>query len=360
VLSFASRRGDPLAELMWSRDAPDYGRLRARGPIHMNPFMAGTVSYAAANEILRSSDFGVGDRLDDIELHALGLLLLAAGFETTVNLLGNAVADLDAHPDQRALILADPSRVDGVVEETLLWAPPVMATVREAYADTSVAAVDVAKGTAAAVVLGGANRATRRCSRTPTRTTSRANADLHVSGESRTPPHPHPSRLRIPPRRTVSHGVLLLLRHPPGVRSEASGGRIMGSGQGEEIAVDYIALGQVRKDLNAEKDNVVAARDAMIAPAAGMFGDSADGKYLFGLVKDGHKAIADALTESETAMTRMDEGIEIAVKELEGADAQAEAAALVIRKFVEATQIMSNPLVLLNKDTLAKARNLPI
>lgn len=134
----------------------------------------------------------------------------------------------------------------------------------------------------------------------------------------------------------------------------------MGNGDGEEIAVDYIALGQVRKDLNAEKDNVVAARDAMIAPTAGMFGDSADGKYLFSLVKEGHKAIADALTESETAMTRMDEGIEVAVKELESADAQAEAVALVIRKFVEATQIMSNPLVLLNKDTLAKARNLPI
>ncbi|OIJ25841.1 hypothetical protein [Nocardioides luteus] len=134
----------------------------------------------------------------------------------------------------------------------------------------------------------------------------------------------------------------------------------MGKGDGEEIAVDYIALGQVRKDLNAEKENVVAARAALIAPAAGMFGDSANGTYLFGLVKDGHKAIADALKESETAMTRMDEGIEVAVKELEGADAQAEAAALVIRKFVEATQIMSNPLVLFNKDTLAKVRNLPI
>jgi hypothetical protein len=138
------------------------------------------------------------------------------------------------------------------------------------------------------------------------------------------------------------------------VRTEASGGQRMGEGNGEEIAVDYIALGQVRKDLNAEKDNVIAARDAMIAPAAGMFGDSADGKYLFNLVKEGHRAIDEALTESATAITRMDEGIEAAVTELEGADAEAEAAALVVRKFLEATQIMSNPLVLFNKDTLAK------
>lgn len=134
----------------------------------------------------------------------------------------------------------------------------------------------------------------------------------------------------------------------------------MGNGNGQEVAVDYIALGQVRKDLTDEKENVAAAREAMTAPAAGMFGDSADGKYLFNLVKEGHKAIDKALTESETAITKMDQGIEYAVKELEGADAEAEAAALMIQKFVEATQIMSNPLVLFNKDTLAKARNLPI
>ena len=129
---------------------------------------------------------------------------------------------------------------------------------------------------------------------------------------------------------------------------------------GQEVAVDYIALGQVQEDLNTEKENVKAAREAMIPPAAGMFGDSADGRYLFSLVTEGHRAIRTALTESETAITRMDEGIAAAVKELEGADAEAEVAALVIQKFIEATSIMSNPLVLFNKDTLAKARNLPI
>ena len=134
----------------------------------------------------------------------------------------------------------------------------------------------------------------------------------------------------------------------------------MGEGNGQEIAVDYIALGQVRKDLTEEKDNVVAARDSLIEPSAGMFGDSADGKYLYNLVEEGHRAIRQALDESKTALTTMDEGIEVAVKELEGADAEAEATALIIQKFVEATRIMSTPLVLFNKETLAKARNLPI
>lgn len=134
----------------------------------------------------------------------------------------------------------------------------------------------------------------------------------------------------------------------------------MGEGNGHEVGVDYLALGQVRKDLEAEKNNVVVARDGMTAPSAGMFGGSADGIYLFNLVKEGHEAIDKALTESETALTRMDEGVGLAIKELEGADAEAEAAAVVIQKFVEATRIMSTPLVLFNKDTLAKVRNLPI
>lgn len=129
--------------------------------------------------------------------------------------------------------------------------------------------------------------------------------------------------------------------------------------KGHEVGVDYLALGQVRKDLEDEKKNVVVARDGMTAPADGMFGGSADGMYLFNLVKEGHTAIDKALTESETALTRMDEGVGLAIKELEGADAEAEAAAVVIQKFVEATRIMSTPLVLFNKDTLAKARNLP-
>lgn len=134
----------------------------------------------------------------------------------------------------------------------------------------------------------------------------------------------------------------------------------MGEGNGHEVAVDYLALGQVRADLDAEKQNVIAAREGMTAPAAGMFGGSADGNYLFNLVSEGHEAIERALTESETAITTMDEGIDYAIKELEGADAEAEAAALVLQKFVDATQIMSNPLVLFNKETLSKGPNLPI
>ena len=51
------------------------------------------------------------EALTERELHATVMLLLGAGFETTMNLLGNAVVLLDAHRDQWDALLADPARL---------------------------------------------------------------------------------------------------------------------------------------------------------------------------------------------------------------------------------------------------------
>ena len=161
----------------------DYAQVETamRSPHHWFEDHVGRLRSDPGDDLLFLSALVIAGDLDDIELHALGLLLLAAGFETTVNLLGNAVAALDAHPAQRALVLADPSLIDGVIEETLRWDPPVMATVREAYAATSVAGVEVAKGTAVAVVLGGANRDPAVFDDPDTYDITRPNADQHLS-----------------------------------------------------------------------------------------------------------------------------------------------------------------------------------
>ncbi|MET9666337.1 cytochrome P450 [Streptomyces sp. NPDC006475] len=71
------------------------------------------------------------DRLSAAELRALAYLLLIAGHETTVNLIGNGVRALLAHPDQLAALRADFSLLDGAVEEMLRYDGPVeAATVR--------------------------------------------------------------------------------------------------------------------------------------------------------------------------------------------------------------------------------------
>jgi cytochrome P450 len=98
------------------------------------------------------------DRLDDRELASVGLLVLGAGFETTVNLIGNAVVQLDAHPDQLAVALERPELWPNVVEEVLRYDSPVQMTLRSAYADVDVMGHPVSDGEPLVVFLGGANR----------------------------------------------------------------------------------------------------------------------------------------------------------------------------------------------------------
>jgi cytochrome P450 len=99
-----------------------------------------------------------GDRLSDEELRVNTLLLLGAGFETTVNLIGNAVALLLEHRDQLDGLIADPSGWPNAVDEVLRYESPVQVTVRVANADTSVAGQQVPAGRAVILMLGAANR----------------------------------------------------------------------------------------------------------------------------------------------------------------------------------------------------------
>ncbi|WP_193607964.1 cytochrome P450 [Nocardioides lijunqiniae] len=99
-----------------------------------------------------------GAPLTDAELKNTAGLVLAAGFETTVNLIGNGIALLAHHRGQRSLALADEQRWGGVVEEVLRYDPPVLLTGRTVVRDTSVASVPVPRGAVVTVLLAGANR----------------------------------------------------------------------------------------------------------------------------------------------------------------------------------------------------------
>lgn len=100
-----------------------------------------------------------GDQIQSRELLPLCRLLLVAGFETTVNLIGNAVNALLDHPEQWDALCADPAaRAGATVEETLRWDSPVQRTARCAREDVEVAGQPVLRGQFLVCLLGGANR----------------------------------------------------------------------------------------------------------------------------------------------------------------------------------------------------------
>ncbi|MFF2807221.1 cytochrome P450 [Streptomyces sp. NPDC058000] len=99
-----------------------------------------------------------GRGLTGTELRATAGLVLAAGFETTVNLFGNGIALLDRHPDQRDALHGDPSRWPNAVDEMLRFDPPVFLTGRTAVRDTRVGGHRVPRGAIVTLLLAGANR----------------------------------------------------------------------------------------------------------------------------------------------------------------------------------------------------------
>ncbi len=100
-----------------------------------------------------------GDTIAPAEMIPMCNLLLVAGFETTVNLLGNAVVALLDHPAQWADLCADPAgQAPAVVEETLRWDPPVQRTARCAMEEVELDGRTLAKDEFVVTLLGAANR----------------------------------------------------------------------------------------------------------------------------------------------------------------------------------------------------------
>ncbi len=108
------------------------------------------------SQLIDASEGGV--RLNETELKAIAGLVLAAGFETTVNLLGNGIRMLINAPDQLAVLAADPSLWPNAVEEILRLDSPVQLTARVARTDTVVAGTTVRRGEMVVIYLAGANR----------------------------------------------------------------------------------------------------------------------------------------------------------------------------------------------------------
>jgi cytochrome P450 len=100
-----------------------------------------------------------GDQIKPSEMMPMCILLLVAGFETTVNLIGNGVLALLDHPEQWEALRADPETMaPKAVEETLRYDPPVQRTVRVALEPLELDGKAVHKGQLVSTLLGAANR----------------------------------------------------------------------------------------------------------------------------------------------------------------------------------------------------------
>ncbi|BDB42504.1 MULTISPECIES: cytochrome P450 [Mycobacterium] len=111
------------------------------------------------SQLIRTAESGSADtHLDETELQAVAGLVLVAGFETTVNLLGNGIRLLLDHPEQLARLRARPELWPNAVEEILRLDSPVQLTARVARRDIELAGRQVQRGDVVLVYLAAANR----------------------------------------------------------------------------------------------------------------------------------------------------------------------------------------------------------
>ena len=142
--------------------APQEERIAAAGAMH--EFLTRLVRDKGANPgddmltaIVQASEDG--DSLSPTEAISMAFLLLVAGHETTVNLIGNGVLALLRNPDQLAALRADPSMTPNAVEEFLRFDGPVnLATLRFTTEPVELGGQLIEAGEIVLVSLVSANR----------------------------------------------------------------------------------------------------------------------------------------------------------------------------------------------------------
>ncbi|MFD9357879.1 cytochrome P450 [Streptomyces sp. NPDC060031] len=96
--------------------------------------------------------------LTDEELQGISLILLAAGFDTTANMLSLGTFALLQNPEQLAALLADPALIDQAVEELLRYLSVAKSFMRTALEDVEVGGQTIKAGTTVVLSYNTANR----------------------------------------------------------------------------------------------------------------------------------------------------------------------------------------------------------
>jgi cytochrome P450 family 142 subfamily A polypeptide 1 len=102
-----------------------------------------------------------GERLDDDTILMEALLILIGGDETTRHVISGGMLELIRHPDQRALLMRDPSAIPTAVEEMLRWVSPIQNMARTALEAVELRGRRIAEGQKLLLLYPSANRDAR-------------------------------------------------------------------------------------------------------------------------------------------------------------------------------------------------------
>jgi cytochrome P450 len=108
------------------------------------------------SELIAAGVDGAG--LTEAEIIGLSLLLLVAGMETSINLIGNGMLALLRNPDQWELLRRRPELIAPALDEMLRYDAPTQFTIRVALADTVLGGKQFRRGDGVVILTGSAGR----------------------------------------------------------------------------------------------------------------------------------------------------------------------------------------------------------
>lgn len=181
--------------LQWSEDMLGATSATADGETLRRAVMAGADYSKYALEVIskRREDpaindlIGVlvnskidGENLDEEALIHESLLILVGGDETTRHVMTGGMLELMRHPEQRQLLLDDPSKIPTAVEEMLRWVSPIKNMNRTATRDVELRGQQIRKGDKLLLLYQSANR-DERVFHEPNRFDVERNPNEHVA-----------------------------------------------------------------------------------------------------------------------------------------------------------------------------------
>jgi cytochrome P450 len=153
-----------LDNRLWIEPAADAASRAAARELHgyfeaMIQDQLGERSGGVMATIAEAHEAGAASRADLIEV---AIVLYIAGYETTANLLSNSLLHLAEHPEQRACLATDPSRLPDAVEELLRFDAPVQVLARTTTRSVELHDTAIPSGSRVLLVYGAANRDPQR------------------------------------------------------------------------------------------------------------------------------------------------------------------------------------------------------
>jgi cytochrome P450 len=154
VLGWYDAIVDAVTEVTKGNPLPDGGR---RAWEDLSAAMVPALEGEAAASLLAAAAHEAAG-LDRAQVLSNAGVMLFGGIETTEGMIANVVAHLLAHPDQRALVEADPGLLPGAVEESLRLEPAAAVLDRYATRDAELGGASIAGGDLVRISVTGANR----------------------------------------------------------------------------------------------------------------------------------------------------------------------------------------------------------